>query len=141
MYKELNISIPGKPIAKKRPRFSRRGKFVVTYNDQETEEGKFIQLILSQIKGHEPIGAGIGIHLYCRFFMPIPSSVSKKQRILMEGCAVPHTKKPDLDNMIKFVKDCANGVLWNDDSQITEVLASKAYHPQPATEIRLEWEA
>jgi Holliday junction resolvase RusA-like endonuclease len=34
---ELLITIPGKPIAKKRPRFARRGKFVTTYNDQQTE--------------------------------------------------------------------------------------------------------
>jgi Holliday junction resolvase RusA-like endonuclease len=79
--------------------------------------------------------------LFCRFFMPIPASASKKQRALMEGCAVPHTKKPDLDNLIKFVKDCANGILWDDDSQVTAITAAKAYYPHPATEIQVYWEA
>lgn len=136
---EMTITIPGNPIAKKRPRFVRRGKFVGTYNAQETEEGKFRWEMLARIKGCYPIESGIGIRLCCHFFMPIPASVSKKQRALMEGCAVPHIKKPDLDNLIKFVKDCANGILWDDDSQVTSLTASKAYHPQPATEIRIEW--
>jgi hypothetical protein len=38
----ITIEIPGKPIAKKRPRFARIGKFVQTYSDQKTEEGRFL---------------------------------------------------------------------------------------------------
>jgi len=137
--REIRINIPGPPIAKKRPRFARRGKFVTTYNCQDTEEGKVRWTMMSQFMGEDPIPAGTGIHLICRFFMPIPASASNKQRLLMEGCAIPHTKKPDLDNLIKFVKDCANGIIWQDDSQVVSLVASKAYHPQPATELFIEW--
>jgi Holliday junction resolvase RusA-like endonuclease len=131
------VTIRGNPIAKKRPRFVRRGKFVGTYNCQETEEGKFKWELLSQIGEMKPLE--VPIRLTCRFFMPIPASISNKKRALYEGCAVAHTKKPDLDNLIKFVKDCGNGVLWKDDSQIISITASKAYHPSPATEIRIDW--
>ena len=142
---QLTLTIPGNPIAKARPRFARVGKFVKTYNIQDTEEGKFRWELLRQVLPHRtgegPIArAGTGVRLTCRFFMPIPASASKKQRILMEGCAVDHTKKPDLDNLIKFVKDCANGILWNDDSQVFYITASKAYHPSPATEITISWD-
>jgi len=138
---EITMTIPGLPLSKKRPRFARRGKFVQTYNCQETEEGKFRWELLARLKGAPPIASGIGIRLYCRFFMPIPASTPKKQRVLMEGCAVRHTKKPDLDNLIKFVKDCANGILWVDDSQVFSITTSKAYHQNPATEIHIEWDA
>jgi len=138
MKHEMTVRIPGNPIAKKRPRFVRRGKFVGTYNCQDTEEGKFKWELLAQKKDMPIIESAI--HLTCRFFMPIPASISKKKRALYVGCAVPHIKKPDLDNLIKFVKDCANGVLWRDDSQVNSLTASKAYHPQPGTEIRLEWD-
>jgi phage terminase large subunit GpA-like protein len=37
----INITIPGPPIAKKRPKFARRGKFVTTYNPQDSEEGRW----------------------------------------------------------------------------------------------------
>jgi Holliday junction resolvase RusA-like endonuclease len=71
--------------------------------------------------------------------MPIPASISRKKLELYLGGAIRHIKRPDLDNLIKFVKDCANGVLWKDDSQIISLNASKAYHPDPQTEIRLDW--
>lgn len=131
---ELTITIPGNPIAKKRPRFARRGKFVTTYNPQESEEWKFICLMQNQFK-HDPIPAGTPIYLILCFNMPIPASTTKKMRLLMPQ----HTKKPDLDNMIKFVKDCANGILWHDDSQVISISAVKIYSEIPSTYIRLEW--
>lgn len=134
--KEIHLIIPGNPIAKKRPRFARRGKFVTTYNPQGTEEGKFICLMQNSSK-HDPIPAGTPIHLRLFFSMPIPSSFLKKK---IEA-GIFHTKKPDLDNLIKFVKDCANGILWHDDSQVVSVEAMKCYSPKPSTEIIIQWGA
>ncbi len=68
--------------------------------------------------------------------MPIPASMPKKKL----KADVQHTKKPDLDNLIKFVKDCANGVLWHDDSQVNNIQASKLYSVSPSTVIILGWE-
>jgi len=130
----LTINIPGAPIAKKRPRFARRGKFVTTYNDQQTEEGKFICLMQTQLNGHKPIPAGTPIYLQAQFHMPFPASMSAKKR-----ATAIHTKKPDVDNMLKFLKDCANGVLWNDDSQVVWVCAQKLYSDNPRTEVELTW--
>lgn len=36
-----------------------------------------------------------------------------------------HDKKPDLDNLQKSTWDALNGIVWQDDSQICEVRASK----------------
>lgn len=135
---ELSITISGNPIAKKRPRFARRGRYVTTYNEQQTEEGKFIQIMMSQLKGHQPIPAGMAISMQCAFNMPVPASMPKKHHGIMR-----HTKKPDLDNLIKFVKDCANGILWADDSQVIKVAAVKRYAygaAIPSTEILIQWE-
>ena len=131
---ELILQIPGNPIAKKRPRFARRGKFVSTYNPQESEEGKFICLMQNQIK-HDPVPAGTPIALKLEFHMPYPASISKKKK----ESGLFHTKKPDLDNLIKFVKDCANGILWHDDSQVVRVEAVKQYRDNPATQIYIYW--
>ena len=134
MY-EQTITVPGKPIAKKRPRFFRRGKFVGTYNEQETEEGKFMLLINNQWN-FPPIDKGIKVELGCTFYMPIPKSTSKKKRENLNY----HTKKPDLDNLVKFVKDCANGIIWHDDSQVAILTAGKYYSKNPRTEIMVRWE-
>jgi Holliday junction resolvase RusA-like endonuclease len=131
---QLNIVIPGNPISKKRPRFARRGRFVQTYNPQESEEGKFVCLMQNQIN-HDPISAGTPIDLKLEFHMPFPASISKKKK----ESGLFHTKKPDLDNLIKFVKDCANGILWHDDSQVVRVEAVKCYRDNPATHICINW--
>jgi len=133
---ELKFVIPGNPLAKKRPRFARRGKFVTTNNAQESEEGKFIQVMMSQLNGHSPIPAGTPVWLLCKFFMPVPVSMPKKNHYIAR-----HTKKPDLDNLVKFVKDCANGILWADDSQVSDLSAVKNYswEGSPRTEITINW--
>jgi len=130
----MKITIPGKPIAKKRPRFVRRGKFVGTYNDQETEEGRWIleakPQVTEQMEGP--------LSLACAFFMPIPSGTSMKKRVEIDKKVVPHFKKPDLDNLVKFVKDCLNNLAWRDDSQISYLWAIKIYSQEPMTAITIE---
>ncbi|MCK4525918.1 RusA family crossover junction endodeoxyribonuclease [candidate division WOR-3 bacterium] len=129
--------IPGNPIAKKRPRFARRGKFVTTYNDQETEEGRFLWEIKQQIK-RSPIKGPIKIS--CIFYMPRPKShygTGKNAGKLKLNAPALHTKKSDLDNLEKFVYDCLNHVVWKDDSQIVESIAKKLYSDKPRTEIKI----
>ena len=128
----MRIIIPGRPVAKRRPRFARRGKFVTTYSDQETEEGKFLLQLLQQIKT-KPLENAIRVVM--RFYMPIPKSTSKKRTKLMEMGEIQHIKRPDLDNLEKFVSDCLNGVAWKDDSQIVHSDTKKMYSQEPKTEI------
>ncbi len=137
----ITLKVSGEPIAKKRPRFVRRGKFVGTYNCQDTEEGKFkwdlLKLILPYRDEDAPlVPSGVPVSLSVTFFMPIPASMSKKQMLLSGG---RHIKKPDTDNLLKFLKDCGNGVLWADDSQVWQVHAEKVYSAQPCTEITVRW--
>ena len=136
---ELSITIPGKPIAKARPRFARRGKFVTTYSSQETEEGKLMwHLAQAKPAGWSPI---IGpVRLEALFMMPIPSSASNKKRLDMALGNIRHVKKPDTDNLVKMVKDCANGMLWRDDSQVYSIYATKFYAENPQTVITIRWE-
>lgn len=134
---EIRIVIPGAPIAKKRPRFARCGTFITTYNEQQTEEGKFIMLAQSQW-GRDPIPAGTAVRLSCCFDMPLPGSVSQKKRqSILESS---HVKRPDVDNLLKFVKDCFNGFVWCDDSQVNQVYAMKAYCDTPKTVVVIQWE-
>lgn len=120
---EIMIKIPGKPIAKKRPRFFRRGKGVGTYNEQQTEEGRFMLEAQKQLaKYNMPIAKGIPITLGCIFFFERPKSHYRTGANSIEwkhSAPIHHTQKPDLDNLIKFVKDCLNGIAWVDDCQVT----------------------
>ncbi|OPY83169.1 MAG: Endodeoxyribonuclease RusA [Smithella sp. PtaU1.Bin162] len=136
---KISLIIPGSPIAKKRPRFFRRGNFTGAYNPQETEEGRFMWEVKSRLpEDFKIIPQGTPLFLQCIFCFPIPKSASKKQQELMKINSLKHTKKPDTDNCLKFVKDCLNSLVWHDDSQVYKVEAWKEYTDHPHTLIRIE---
>lgn len=57
--------------------------------------------------------------------MPIPkyTHTAKKRRM---HCT-PHAKKPDGDNLEKFLNDALKGLIWKDDAQISWLVRSKTY--------------
>lgn len=131
------VTIPGVPIAQKRPRFARRGKFFTTYSDQATEAGRFLILAQQQIKEKAP--RGVPVSLRCVFVFPIPKSTTKRALREMREVGFVHIKKPDASNCLKFVEDCLNGIAWHDDSQIWKTDTEKLYGTEPETEIMIAW--
>lgn len=129
------LKIKGNPIAKKRPRFFKKGDCIGSYNPQETEEGRWMLEAMTQIPEHRILIEGT-VYLKLSFIMPITKSWAKyKIQQLRDGQEFPHTKTPDLDNLIKFVKDCLTGLIWKDDKQVYQVMATKIYGLDPETVI------
>jgi Holliday junction resolvase RusA-like endonuclease len=131
----ITLEVKGKPIAKARPRFARCGKFVRTYDPQETEESRFLFEVQKQWN-RPPIEGPLKVR--CSFEMPIPKGTSRKKTWAMIKDEIKHTKKPDISNLIKFVEDCLNGVVWKDDSQIIYLAGGKFYSEEPKTIIMIE---
>ena len=52
---------------------------------------------------------------------------------LKNNAPVIYTKKPDIDNMLKFIMDSGNNVIWHDDCQIWSVQIEKVYSLEPCT--------
>lgn len=120
------LKVEGTPIAKKRPRFARRGGFVKTYNSQETEEGLFYLNVKEQIK--EKFSEPLIVEMH--FIMPRPKShfgTGKNSGKLKTSAPKYHTSKPDCSNLVKFPEDILNGIAWNDDSQIIKSISMKRY--------------
>jgi len=135
----MELVVYGKPIAKKRPRFFRRGKYVGTYNDQEAEDGFFMIQIMKQLPKYPPDKILGPIYIAMEFGLPIPKSVSKKKRAEIISKPFCHIKKPDLDNLEKFVLDCLTRVgVWKDDSLIVSACSSKFYDENPFTRIIID---
>lgn len=137
----MELVITGKPLAQKRPRFARRGKYTMAYNPQESEAGMFATRLMAQVRQVDPAWGPVhgAVELDLVFEMPIPASTSQKKTALMIEGQIRHTKKPDLDNLVKFVKDCGSGILWQNDSQIDKLKACKEYSRDPGTHIRMRW--
>lgn len=70
--------------------------------------------------------------------MPIPKGISNKKRGEWHELK-PHVKRPDLDNLVKTVCDALNGIAFEDDSALVQIVASKIYSENPRTEITLEY--
>ncbi len=126
----MRIQIDGNPIPDSRPRVTRYG----TYNPRYREKNRIRTYLLSL--GIKPLSEPLKVSLV--FFMSIPNSTSKKKCKDMIDGMVYHDKKPDLDNLVKFVFDSCTGILFDDDKQIVELTAFKWYGEVPHTVIDIE---
>jgi Holliday junction resolvase RusA-like endonuclease len=123
----VTIKIETPPVPKGRPRFRSFGKFVSTYTDKKTKD--YESLVSKESKtamgSSDPIEGPVDVFIY--FSMPIPTSYSKKRSEACLNGSEMHTKKPDIDNLIKGVLDGMNGVVYRDDTQIVNLHSTKRY--------------
>jgi Holliday junction resolvase RusA-like endonuclease len=143
----MKIIIPGKPIPKQRARYSKRGKHVITYDPQEADKRVVKDILISQLAEYHNSPYEITymefVNIHCSnvfsvqfiFFLPINSSDSVVTRNKKLWGITRASTKPDYDNLEKFYLDCANGILWDDDSKVIQGKALKLYSEQPRTEI------
>ena len=129
------IEIPGTPIPLKRPRFSTRSSKPIAFDSQKVEKDQYKWQIRSQFRNN-PFKCPI--HLDIHFFMPIPKSASKIRRKEMKANMIQHMIRPDIDNLAKFVLDCLNGLVFDDDSQVFSMKIQKSYSDNPATIINID---
>ncbi|HHV32216.1 MAG TPA: RusA family crossover junction endodeoxyribonuclease [Clostridiales bacterium] len=130
----MKLVIPGKPMAKQRPRVLKNG---ITYTPKQTVNYETLvkQLYIEkyfqkQLSG--PIKATITAYMY------IPKSTSKKKKALMMENKILPTKKPDWDNIGKIITDALNGLAYGDDKQIVDATVRKFYSDKPRVEVELE---
>ena len=137
----MTFTIPGKPIAKARPRFFNRGKFMQSYNPQETEEGRFMQHLLHQMENTTMIDTPLSLTMVFTFERPKGHmGTGRNEGLVKDSAPNRHAIKPDLDNLVKFAMDCMTGTVYEDDKQVDWVCARKLYHSTRA-ETRIQVEA
>lgn len=130
----ITLELFGDPIPQKRPRFARKGPHVTCYDPLSKEKEQLKWQIRSQFR-EEPLLIPLKLDLI--FYMPIPQSLSGVKKKQMANGLIAHIKKPDLDNLQKFILDCLNGLAFKDDAQVCEIRAKKIYSTKPGTLIRL----
>lgn len=126
----ITIDLHGEPIAKMRPRLGKK----FTYDPQKKLKDCCIWQLKSLYRGEAILGP-LGLDFI--FFMPIPSSTSKLKQRQMDTGLISHTKKPDLDNLLKFYLDCMNGIIFHDDAQVSSIKCKKIYSTKTGTCIRI----
>ncbi len=133
----ISFTIPGEPVAKGRARSVVRNGHVAHYTPEKTARYENLVKLAAQQAMGEALPAQGAVALVVRAFLAIPASWSvKRQRAAALGAITP-TKRPELDNIVKAVKDGANGVTWQDDAQVVDVRASKRYGT-PRVEVEIK---
>jgi Holliday junction resolvase RusA-like endonuclease len=131
------IKIPGIPLPLKRHRSFLRGGKINQYDPQIKEKILFQKKLRVELCEKGVITELLSkekYYVHLSFFMPFPKSKLRKDTVVKD---IPHNKKPDLDNLIKFVLDCGNGLMWLDDSKIVFIKACKEYGTEPHTIIEI----
>lgn len=117
-----------------RHRFKRIGTKIITYDPQKNEKEKCKWQIKSQFH-NKPFTSPVAVEI--KFFMPIPKSSSSVRKREMVANILQHIKKPDIDNLLKFILDCMNGIVFDDDCQVFAIKSEKVYAEHPCTLINI----
>jgi Holliday junction resolvase RusA-like endonuclease len=127
----IKFDVSGEPKGKGRPRVTTRKMGdtyrSIAYTPKETASYEnwvkccFMQAKQKRIDGNVPLIANITA------YYGIPKSTSRKMADAMLSEEVLPTKKPDCDNIIKIILDSLNGIAYDDDKQIVQVMFRKLY--------------
>lgn len=102
------------PIPCPRPRISRFGAYYpATYRIWKKKADAVVRGAVGGIPDHRPLDFPLDVWLLFAVRKP------KKTKLL-----VP---KPDIDNYMKAIFDACNGIVWQDDSLVVKVTASKMW--------------
>lgn len=133
MRAKYRIEIPAKPQPKQRPTVTRKGR-AFTPKQTVTAEA-WVRLCCVRQVGTPLVAGPVVVRI--AFVMPIPASMSRREKAdALAGRKQP-TTKPDWDNLAKLTADALNGIAWRDDAHVTLAEVSKFYGAEPRT--ILQW--
>lgn len=136
-FYDIEFTVPGNPVALKRHRTVRVGKFNKNYDPSEGDKADFLTKAIEnkpEIPWDEPLFVKF---VFC-FSRPKSHYRSgKNSHLLKEAAPKWHTGVPDFDNLEKFVGDALNGIFWKDDKVICSSATDKIYGPQPYIQIQI----
>lgn len=118
------FEVPGEPVAKGRPRFSRVGQHVRTFTPAKSVRYEDTVRLMAQAAG-VPLLAG-PVRVTIEAVWPTKGTPLKKGL----RPSVPKCTKPDADNCAKAICDALNGIAWHDDGQVVELLVRKRHAAQ-----------
>ena len=119
-----------KARGKQRPRATRNGRM---YTPKQTVE---FEKMVAMGWGYPRLSKEIRTEV--DVYVKIPTSFTKGKRLAAEHNIIRPTTTPDIDNILKAIFDGLNGVAYEDDKQIVEVVANKYYSDRNYFVVRVE---
>jgi Holliday junction resolvase RusA-like endonuclease len=124
----ITIIIGGEPVAKGRPRMTRRG---FAYTPAATRKYEAHGRLAAQqvMAGRPPIALPVRAEITVD--LPVPASWSMKRRNAALRGEISPTSRPDVDNYVKAALDAINEIVVADDSLVVELHALKKFSAVP----------
>jgi Holliday junction resolvase RusA-like endonuclease len=132
----IRICVPGAPKA-----WQRAGDRIVTPKgggkqfvhhftqaNTRSEQGVLRMFAVQAMGGKPPFAGPMDLRL--AVFLPIAPSWSKKKQAEARAGLIRPIGKPDFDNFLKQI-DAFKGIIWIDDSQVTDQACWLRYSDQP----------
>lgn len=127
------------PKGQMRARLTTVNGFSRTHKDpKQAKEEEALMALLGKLQPKEPMQGPLLLGV--KAYLPVPKSKSKKWKAAALAGTVRPTVKPDLDNLLKHVKDCLSMLqFWGDDRQVVGYLphTGKYYSDRPRWEIEI----
>lgn len=124
------VTIPGEPHPQGRARATIIAGRARVYDPKKSSSWKIdAAWAMAAARRHERPPFEGPVALEVTFYFTCPKSDCRKRD---PRPARWHSKRPDLDNLLKAVMDAAKGVLWLDDTQVAEVAMRKFIAAQGA---------
>jgi Holliday junction resolvase RusA-like endonuclease len=121
----MRYVVPGCPIPLQRPRYNGALR---PYDAQKLVKQQW-RYFLEQQHGSLPFYTG-NLRLDCLFVFPIPRvNITKADQLI----DTYHKIRPDISNLVKFVEDCCEGILYRDDCIVVTGTNHKIFGVDPCT--------
>ncbi len=123
---KIEFNVKHRPVGKARPRFTLKG-FAYTPKTTREFESAIRKEAKKAMNGRAPLGKDIEIFMTINFTFHVLKSWTKTRR---EHCLANGTAKitkPDIDNLGKSVLDALNGIVYEDDANVSTITLSKHY--------------
>lgn len=127
MMQVIQFEVPLLPTAQMRAKPAIIGKHATVYKcaKQKANE-QSLESYLIPHRPEQPISCPVQIKINAYF--PVPKSLSKKKRVVLESYKTPYFKKPDVDNLAKQMLDALTRMqYWVDDAKVFSISCKKWY--------------
>ncbi len=119
------IWLPGQPIGKGRPRFTRTGR-VYTPEKTRRYEHRLAGTASNYMMLRQLEPTTMPCHMVIKAQFEIPKSWTKTKKAAAAAYEIL-PGKPDIDNIAKIVMDSFSGVVFEDDAQVYDLKVVKTY--------------
>eukprot|EP01038_Epipyxis_sp_PR26KG_P011961 gene11961-16010_t len=121
----ISFMVYGEPIALARHRSTRAG---ILYNPSAKAQSIFLKASQQYLPINCPLEGPLAVNLlFCHSRPKNHYKTGKNSHVLKDGADYWHSKRGDIDNLVKFVLDALNKHAYLDDSQVAVLSTAKIY--------------